>query len=371
MSNHQQDNGSTYCGCSPFDDHKCGLPEPPPMTDVERRRLFRLPPLECPHPPKTAKALAWALKGLGVEVRHNLRRHASEYRTGGGDWKGMSGRAIAYITSEIESAYTVRGYRDRLMPLKFGREAFKDALDAVLYHLEGDPFLDYLDGLEAPTGRRILPGLLEHLFDVAPGQDGIAEWVPRAVLLGAVWRAYKPGTVLDEMPILVGPGGIGKTTFLREMVPPGMGLYGEGLDLSADAKTKVEALQGKVIVECGEMAGATKGDVAKIKEFISRVDDGSVRLSYRRDPEDSPRRCVLVGTADRDHFLPLDPNPRRFVPVTLLGGNVAKVYRKIKASRERIWSEAKELYRKGIPARLPDELKGVAHEAAVKAMVNG
>ena len=276
---------------------------------------------ECPHKPKTAKALDWALRTLGVDVRHNLRRHATEYRFNEGEWKGLNGRALARITSDIEDAFIIRGYRDSLMPLKFGREAFTDCLDSILYDLEVDPFVEYLDGLEEPTGRRILPGLLENCFDVEPGQDELAAWLPLAVLLGAVTRAYEPGAVLDEMPILVGPGGIGKTTFIRELVPPGIpGLYGSGLDLSGNAQAKVESLQGKVLVEVAEMAGSTKADVAKTKDFISRVDDGSVRLAYRRDPEDTPRRCVIVGTADRDRFLPHDKNPRRFVPITLSGG---------------------------------------------------
>ena len=335
------------------------------------RRVAPPPPrsTECPHPPKTARALAWALEGLGLEVRHNLRRHASEYRKDGSDWQQFTGRAIAYYTSEIEEAYTVKGYRDLVMPLKFGRDAFVECLDALLYNLEVDPFLDYLNDLPEPSGRRILPSLLTHCFNVADGQEELAAWVPRAILVGAVMRAYEPGTKFDEMPILVGPGGIGKTMFLQEMVPQHIpGLYGSGLDLSGDPKAKVEALQGKCIIECGEMVGAGKGDIGKIKDFISRVDDGSVRLSYRKDPELSPRRCVIVGTADRDKFLPPDRNPRRFVPVTLTGGKASKVLRHLRSNRDRVWGEAKEMYHKGIQPRLPDALKDVAAQAAFKAM---
>ena len=325
---------------------------------------------ECLFKPKSAKALDWALQILGVQVRHNLRRHATEYKLDGGEWQGMNGRAIARITSDVEDTFTVKGYRDSLMPLKFGREAFKDALDSLLYDLEVDPFVDYLDSLPEPTGRRILPGLLERCFDVEGGQKELAAWASRAVPLGAVWRAYEPGTVMDEMVVLVGPGGIGKTTFMREMVPQHIpGLYGSSLDLSADPKAKVEALQGKVLVEVAEMVGATRGDMGKIKDFISRVDDGSVRLAYRKDPEDSPRRCVLVGTSDRDLFLARDPNPRRFVPVTLTGGRVKGVYRYMGRNRDRIFAEAKALYNSGITARLPESLKTTARDAAFKAMM--
>ena len=325
---------------------------------------------ECTYKPKTAKALDWALRMLGVDVRHNLRRHATEYQMDGGEWQGLTSRAIARITSEVEDTFTVKGYRDFLMPLKFGREAFKDCLDSLLYDREVDPFLDYLNDLPEPTGRRILPGLLERCFDVEGGQADLAAWASRAVPLGVVWRAYQPGTVMDEMVVLVGPGGIGKTTFLREMVPPHIpGLYGSGLDLAADPKARVESLQGRAVMEVAEMVGAARGDMGKIKDFISRVDDGAVRLAYRRDPEDSPRRVVMVGTADRGQFLARDPNPRRFVPIVLSGGRAKGVYRYMGRNRDRIFAEAKELYNKGIAARLPETLKTAACDAAFKAMV--
>ena len=87
-----------------------------------------------------------------------------------------------------------------------------------------------------------------------------------------------------------------------------------------------------------------------------------VRLAYRRDPEPCPRRCVIVGTADRDVFLRRDKNPRRFVPILLTGGKVYKVIRYMEGYRDRLWAEAIELYGKGVPPRLPDELKLVAHQ---------
>ena len=176
--------------------------------------------------------------------------------------------------------------------------------------------------------------------------------------------------MLDEMPVIVGPGGAGKTTFLRLAVPQDIpGLYGSGLDFSSDAKARVEALQGKAVVEVAEMAGAALGDAARIKDFISRTDDGSVRLSYRRDPEPRPRRCVMVGTADRERFLAPDPNPRRFVPVVLDSGKAYKVYRYMTRNRDRLWAEAVDLYRRGVPARLPDALRGAALDAARAAFV--
>ena len=324
----------------------------------------------CPHLPKSAAALEWAFGRLGVEVRQNMRWYTVEWsKEFVHPWAQLNGRAAARIRSLIETNFIVDSYRGPI-PLKFGRDAFNEALDCLLYDHEVDPFLEYLDTLSAPTGRRKLPGSIARCFDVSKGYEELAEWASTAIFLGAVWRAYEPGTVLDEMPIIVGPPDIGKTSFLRLAVPQNIpGLYGSSLDLAETPKGKVEALQGKVIVECSEMAGATAGDANKIKDFISRTDDGSVRLAYRRDPEPCPRRCVLVGTSDKARFLRRDKNPRRFVPVMLDGGKAYKVFRYMNGNRDRLWSEAIDLYSKGVPPRLPEELKGVAHEMAKKAMV--
>ena len=78
---------------------------------------------------------------------------------------------------------------------------------------------------------------------------------------------------------------------------------------------------------------------------------------------------MLVGTADRDHFLRWDNNPRRFVPIVMDGGKAYKVYRYMDRYRDRLWAEAKSDYVKGNHPRLPDELKPLAHDMAVKAMV--
>ena len=377
------------CDCSPFG-HNCGKkdndnppfyappPEPTAASKFLERPAFLEPlpkPNQCPHNPKSKAALEWALDRLKVDVRQNMRWYTTDWRKNGGgwlddgEWTQMTGRAAARFRSDMEEAFVVKGWNG-IVPLKFGQNAFNESLDSMLFSREVDPFVEYLDELKAPSGRRKLPIALAHCFDVDPEYLALAEWASRTIFLGAVWRAYHPGTVLDEMPIIVGPGGIGKTSFLREAVPPELtGLYGSGLDLAETPKARVEALQGRVLVECSDMMGSTQGDANRIKDFISRTDDGSVRLAYRRDPEPSPRRCVLVGTADREKFLRPDGNPRRFVPVRLTGGKAYKVIRFMETYRDRLWSEAKELYLKGQHPRLPDELKALAHDMAVRAFV--
>ena len=170
------------------------------------------------------------------------------------------------------------------------------------------------------------------------------------------------------MPVITGKGGIGKSTALRCVLPPSLQYtFTDGLNLAANPKERIEALQGRSIVEAAEMQGARRADIESLKAFLSRTDDGSTRLSYRHNPEPMPRRCIIVGTADRPDPLPDDPNLRRFVPITLTGGSPQDVMEFLDEWRDQLWAEALYLYDHGESARLPDELKALQKEATESA----
>ena len=334
----------------------------------------------CPYEPKTADALKWALRMMGITIRLNDRSHMAEWQTGqeveGGvdedgiefywekprwvlsEWEPLTDEARQYLRDEMQKQVRV----------KFGQEGFDATIKAVIYKLHMDPLLEYFKSLPPPTGRNILQNTLARCMRVEPGSEDLARWASVYIFLGVVWRTFKPGTKLDEIPVLVGGGGIGKSTFLELAVPPDIPrLYGSGLDLSSTPQRMVESILSRAIVEIDEMVGAGAGDMGRIKGFITRTNDDGVRLVYRYNPEDMPRRCIMVGTADRDQFLPPDDNHRRFVPIMLGRGDARKVRTYMAKNRERLWIEAVGLYHKGVTAHLPDSLKGLAEVAVKKA----
>ena len=238
-----------------------------------------------------------------IWIRKNVRSHQGEWQQGGWveggvdedgipfeyedpqwhltEWEPLTSEAKAHIREEMQKQCNV----------KFGRDGLDDTLDALLYHLHVDPLKDYLEGLPQPKGRNILPRALETCMDVKEKYKELARWASTYIFLGVVWRTFEPGTKLDEIPILVGGGGIGKSTFPAMAVPQHIpGLYGSGLELNGTPLRMVETLQSKCIVEISEMVGAKTGDMARIKDFISRQNDQGVRLSYRYNPEPLPRR---------------------------------------------------------------------------------
>ena len=375
-----RDDGSALIGCRGCIDN-----EPP----ASRRKAYglvmgelfpdRRPPARAngaEHPlkvtaqPKSREGLRGVLTGLGYEWRYNLRAMRAELRTSGDEWREANDRLIRDIRSQIPERFTeAEGNK----PLVFGRVAFEDCFDALLNRAEVDPFREWLEALPPWHKERRLDSWISHVFTTNPEQAPLAAWASRSLLLGAVWRTFAPGTKLDEMVVLIGAQGVGKSTALRCVLPPEHPeWFSDGLRLSADDKVRAEALQGRVIVEAAEMAGSTRAERESLKAFLSRTDDGSVRLAFRRNPETLLRRCVMAGTSNDPHCLPADPaGNRRFVVLTVRKGpdGAAGVRMYLKEFRDQLWAEALYRYREGEAAHLPADLaraQSVANSAAVQ-----
>ncbi len=280
---------------------------------------------------RNAKGLAGALALLVVNLRYNKRAHRAEMQHMDNEWQPFNDRIVAKLRETLSECFVYTGPPGKdgspgePRPLKFGRESWGDVLNVLLFGSEVDPFIEWLEGLEPWDETDRLDDWLPEVFTISERLP-LAEWAGRFMVLGAIWRAYHPGLKLDEMPVLIGKGGLGKSTAARFLLPADRGeWFSDGLYLAADSKVRAEALQGRVVVEAAEMQGSTRADLESLKAFLSRTDDGAVRLAYRKDPELLLRRCVIVGTADRNEPLPNDQNLRRFVPIYLDAGKPADI----------------------------------------------
>lgn len=243
------------------------------------------------------------------------------------------------------------------------------------------PFKDWLETRPTWDKTERLETVLETLFTVEEGYKKLAEWAFRSVLTAAVMRTYKPGTKHDEMVILQGAQGIGKSSIFSYLFPEGKEYrdkwFNENLNLNAPDKERVEIILGSVIVECAELVGMGEVRTERLKSFITRTKD-KTRLPYQKHPEDFPRGLVFVGTTNERQTLPNEKGGnRRFVPISVskhkdyktVRKNGAKVIEWISDNRDQLWAEAIHYYNenkntKNWSPRLPDDLAGDAARAA-------
>ncbi|AKK05222.1 Virulence-associated protein E (plasmid) [Corynebacterium mustelae] len=232
----------------------------------------------------------------------------------------------------------------------------KDALAAVSAQRSFHPVRDYLDQLPAWDGVK----RVDRLFVDYLGADDTeyVRAVTRKTLVAAVARVRTPGVKFDQVLILNGPQGVGKSTIFARLAGQ---WFSDALTLlDMKDKTGAEKLQGYWILELGELAGMRKMEVETVKGFLSRTDD-KYRAAYGTVVESHPRQCIIVGSTNAENgFLRDNTGNRRFWPVTVTDHATKKAWSMTDAEVDQIWAEAHHYYQQGEPLYLTGTLAHIA-----------
>jgi predicted P-loop ATPase len=149
-------------------------------------------------------------------------------------------------------------------------------------------------------------------------------------------RIYNPGVKFDQVLIIVGTQGAGKSTAIRHLV--GDNWFSDAY-ININDKDAVLTMRSVWVVEMGELGGMRKADVDQLKEFISRQTD-RIRLPYGRRTENFPRQCIFIGTTNSDEFLKDETGNRRFWPIEVTKYDFSSIQR----DREQLLAEALVAY---------------------------
>ena len=315
---------------------------------------------EDPFLAKDSAVLQTVLARAKIQLRWNTRSMGVEFRepvlsADLCDWTPINDRIAACMKDDIARQYYVKTERGPRR-LKFGQDSWAESVNAILRWHEVDPFEEWLSALPPWDGESVIEEILPDLFGAQ--NDALTRWVGRYLFIGAVERAFRPGSKLDEMPVLVGGQGIGKSAFLKAILPPELpALFGDSLRFDASPAHQLDAVLGKAIVEISEMAGRSRADIESLKAFISRTNDNGTRRPYAHHTEEQPRRFILCGTTNNENDLPNDVSGlRRFVPIKL-GPAIMATEEYVDEIRDRAWSEAMHRFHViGETARLPREI---------------
>lgn len=262
---------------------------------------------------------------LGGMPRLNLRTRAIQ----------VGGRTIT--GNEASRLYLTLSDRSMVWP----KEGTADALQELAEQQAFDPVVEYLASI---SGGELLPmadwGQLDRLlFNIS---DPHAAAFLQKYLIGAVARALDPGCAMRQLPVLIGPQGIGKSRAGRELF--GAEFFSDQLTSRLDVDD-VTRLHRHWCCELGELDGITRRtDQESLKAFISRQVDVE-RRKYARTEEDMPRRSVFWGSSNgaplRD-----STGSSRFVCIALPHGDLP--IDRIREHRDVIWARAVEQYRAGV-----------------------
>lgn len=160
--------------------------------------------------------------------------------------------------------------------------------------------------------------------------------VARKGFCAAVARVMTPGCKYDQMPILCGPQGLGKSTLLRKM---GLKWFNDSLR-TFEGKEALDMLQGSWIFEIGELDAFRRGDIEHIKNFLS-IQSDQYRQAYAHYKREFPRQCVFFGTTNGKEFLTDSTGNRRFWPVDVGRHDHRNVFTELTPEYiDQVWAEA-------------------------------
>ena len=229
---------------------------------------------------------------------------------------------------------------------------------ALSLHSNAHAFNDVKDYLKGLQGKWDGVPRLDSLFIDYLGAKDTAynRAVTRKAFTAAVARAMSPGCKYDNMVILAGPQGIGKSTLLDKM---SRGWFNDSIR-TFEGKEASELLQGVWLVEVSELDAFRRTDVSRIKQFLSLRAD-RFRAAYGRNVKELPRTCIFFGTTNTAEYLQDTTGNRRFWPIdTGEQRRTKSVWRDLDPEIDQLWAEAYVRWQAGEPLYLT----GAIEEAA-------
>lgn len=281
----------------------------------------------------------------GMEIRDPVPwKHPSKF------WRDADDAQLICYVDEKYGTFSQRNYSI----------AVAKVVDDRSYH----PIRDFFKNLPEWDGvKRVETALVDYL---GAEDTPYVRAVTRKLLCAAYVRVHNPGIKFDNMIVLNGDQGIGKSTFIAKL---GGEWYSDSLNLSdMNDKTAAEKLQGYWILEIGELAGMKKADLDKVKAFISRQDD-KYRASFGRRVTPHPRQCVFFDTTNNENgYLRDITGNRRYWNVKVTGRGKHKAWELDDDTVRQIWAETKVIAKAGEKLYLPPELEEFARDEQRGAM---
>lgn len=233
-------------------------------------------------------------------------------------------------------------------------QLIQNAFTEVVHRSSFHPIKTYVESNEWDGTERAERIFIEYL---GASDTHYVRQVTRKMLLAAITRLYQPGCKFDQMLVLVGPQGAGKSSLLAKL---GRKWFSDSLR-SFENKEAGEHLQAGWIFEIGELSAMKRTEVEEVKAFLSKTED-RYRVAFDRQVSEFPRKCVFFGTTNTRDFLRDATGNRRFWPVEVVPERAERSHWDHLTDSEvsQIWAEVLCWYKEG-------ESLVLDHEARLEA----
>lgn len=253
-------------------------------------------------------------------------------------WGGVVGQEVRDIDLVHIKFWLASHYRFE-PPSSMILEAIQKISSTNQFH----PVKQYLAKTEWDGVERIDDWLTTYLGAVGPRE--YLKAVGRKTLCAMIGRVMRPGVKYDQVLVLEGPQGCGKSTAVRTLSEP----WFTDAMINIGDKDAVLSMRSAWVMELGELSSMRKADIDQLKQFISQPTD-RIRVPYGKLTESFPRQCIFIGTTNSSEYLKDTTGNRRFWPVQVTQCD----FDALKADRDQLLAEARFAWELGEPLYIED-----------------
>ena len=202
-----------------------------------------------------------------------------------------------------------------------------------------DPFRAWLESLPGWDGTTDYILQLAETIDT----DNPGLWILslRKWLTALVASLLDERTINHTMLVLTGKQGIGKTTWILNLVPDELKDYVFSGTINPDNKDTLIYLSECMLINLDELENLNKHQLGSIKELITK-NQVRIRRPYGTIFENLPRRASFAGSVNSREFLTDTSGSRRF-----LCFEVSKISCHNELSMDMVYAQALAMYRSG------------------------
>lgn len=243
----------------------------------------------------------------------------------------------------------------KLKKVTFATEDIKTAIYGVSEKNRYHPIKQLIEGIQWDGIERAETFFIDCL---GVEDNRVNREVTRKWLLACITRLYKKGCKFDEMLILFGGQGIGKSTTLERLA---LDTFYTKVTGKLNNDTILQTSQSW-LVELDELSTLLRTPTQEFKSWLSSRKD-TTRAPYEAQPTDFYRGFVVLGTTNDNKILKDHTGNRRF---WILECNDDRIKKSIFNVEEKeilqIWAEVKTWYNKNESLLLSEETKKLMEE---------
>lgn len=176
-----------------------------------------------------------------------------------------------------------------------------------------DPFQNYFE--ELPQWRPDQPNYIQLLANTMTVSEAFkGQWITYLThwLIATVACAIDAKVTNQQVLVLIGEQGIGKTKWTEKLVPKSLKKYYYSGSVNPGDKDSSINLAECFLINLDELGNLNRGDLNTLKQLITQSSI-RVRRPYAAIHDIMPRRASFVGSVNNQEFLRDDTGNRRYL----------------------------------------------------------